>query len=110
MISMAGSGHTAPPATIQTFPASRLQKRPEPPRATASLILNNMYYSRHAEARATVLLSLTTVTVDRSVARGTLALPSWLSMGAPMAVTIRLLQTLVRLAEPIEDAWCARAL
>src|SRR5215472_8758028 len=32
---------------------------------------------------ATVLLFLTTVTIDRSVARGTLALPSWLSMGGP---------------------------
>ena len=104
---MAGSGHTAPPATIQTFPASRLQKRPEPPPATASMVLNNMYYSRHAEARR---LPRSSEVQSRSVARGTLALPSWLSMGAPMAVTIRLLQTLVRLAEPIEDAWCARAL
>src|SRR5499427_2419812 len=32
---------------------------------------------------ATVLLFLATVTIDRSVARGTLALPSWLSMGGP---------------------------
>ncbi|HKF69405.1 MAG TPA: DUF2254 family protein, partial [Vicinamibacterales bacterium] len=32
---------------------------------------------------ATVLLFVATVAVDRSVARGTLALPSWLSMGGP---------------------------